>query len=78
MTQKNEIGQAVKQVLERYFRDLDGELPNAVYDMVSTHVEHAMLETVMEYAKGNQTLAANILGINRNTLRRKLTTYRLL
>jgi Fis family transcriptional regulator len=46
--------------------------------MVIANVECAMLEIVMEQTAGNQTLAAEMLGINRNTLRRKLTDYQLL
>ena len=57
---------------------LDGERPYDVYDMVLTQVERPMLEVVMRQVNGNQTLAAELLGINRNTLRRKLTEYDLL
>ncbi|CAG4884136.1 Putative Fis-like DNA-binding protein [Georgfuchsia toluolica] len=74
----NELHDCVKKTLNRYFRDLDGEAPHAVYDMVVSTVEKSMLEVVMGHADGNQTLAADILGINRNTLRRKLNDYRLL
>lgn len=74
----NELHDCVKKTLNRYFRDLDGETPHAVYDMVVSTVEKSMLEVVMRHAEGNQTLAADILGINRNTLRRKLNDYRLL
>ncbi|HUY04391.1 MAG TPA: helix-turn-helix domain-containing protein, partial [Rhodocyclaceae bacterium] len=49
-----------------------------IYDMVLRNVEHSMLELVMHKAEGNQTVAAEMLGINRNTLRRKLTEYDLL
>ena len=74
----NELHDCVKKTLNRYFRDLDGEAPHAVYDMVFSTVEKSMLEVVMHHADGNQTLAADILGINRNTLRRKLNDYRLI
>lgn len=74
----NELHDCVKKTLNRYFRDLDGEAPHAVYDMVVSTVEKSMLEVVMGHADGNQTLAADILGINRNTLRRKLNDYKLL
>ena len=73
----NELHDCVKKTLNRYFRDLDGEAPHAIYDMVISTVEKSMLEVVMHQADGNQTLAAAILGINRNTLRRKLTDYKL-
>jgi len=74
----NEIADCVRRTLNRYFRDLDGETPNAVYDMVLKNVEQSMFETVLRHAEGNQTAAAEMLGINRNTLRRKLTEYELL
>jgi Fis family transcriptional regulator, factor for inversion stimulation protein len=74
----NDISDCVKRTLNRYFRDLDGQTPHAVYDMVLQATEKPMLEVVMKQANGNQTVAAEMLGINRNTLRRKLTDYDLL
>ena len=74
----NELHDCVKRTLNRYFRDLDGQTPHAVYDMVLRNVEKPLLEVVMKQANGNQSAAADILGINRNTLRRKLTDYELL
>ena len=74
----NEIADAVVRTLDQYFRDLDGEKPGAIHDMVIRNVERPMLQFVLEQAKGNQTVAAEMLGINRNTLRRKLTDYELL
>jgi Fis family transcriptional regulator, factor for inversion stimulation protein len=74
----NELDDCVKRTLNRYFRDLDGNTPHAVYDMVLRSVEKPMLEVVMRQTDGNQSAAADILGINRNTLRRKLTDYDLL
>lgn len=78
MSRNNAIGDSVRRAIDRYFRDLDGEKPCAIYDMVLASVERAMLETVMRHADGNQTLAADMLGINRNTLRRKLDDHNLL
>lgn len=74
----NDLSDCVRRTLNRYFRDLDGERPSAVYDMVLASIEKPMLEVVMKQADGNQTVAAEILGINRNTLRRKLTDHGLL
>lgn len=78
MSRSSDISECVRRSLDRYFRDLDGEKPNDVYDMVLSQVERPMLEVVMRQVKGNQTLAAELLGINRNTLRRKLNEYDLL
>lgn len=74
----NEIADSVWRTLAQYFQDLDGEKPGAIYDMVIRNVERPMLEFVLRQANGNQSAAAAMLGINRNTLRRKLTEYDLL
>jgi len=74
----NDIADCVRRTLNRYFRDLDGEQPHAIYDMVMSCAEKPMLEVVMKQASGNQTVAAEMLGINRNTLRKKLTEHDLL
>ena len=74
----SEISDCVRRSLNRYFRDLDGQTPHAIYDMVLAAVERPMLEVVMKQAAGNQTVAAQMLGINRNTLRKKLTEHDLI
>ena len=73
----NEIADAVVRTLDQYFRDLDGEKPAAIYEMVLRSVERPMFEAVLQRTGGNQTLAASMLGINRNTLRKKLIDYKL-
>lgn len=78
MSRSNEIAESINRTLDQYFRDLDGEKPAAIYDMVMRTVERPMLEFVLRQTNGNQTAAAEILGINRNTLRRKLTEHELL
>ncbi|WP_148717103.1 helix-turn-helix domain-containing protein [Chitinolyticbacter meiyuanensis] len=72
------IAEAIAASLEQYFQDLDGEAPCAVYDMVLGRVEKPLLTLVLARVDGNQTRAAEVLGINRNTLRKKLQTYDLL
>jgi Fis family transcriptional regulator len=74
----NDLADCVRRTLNRYFRDLEDEKPTGIYDMVLQNVERSMLETILARADGNQTVAAEMLGINRNTLRRKLTEYELL
>ena len=71
----NELGRTVEKSLDEYFRRLDGEAPHGIYDMVINHVERALIATVMQRVGGNQTQAADMLGMNRNTLRTKLTKY---
>jgi Fis family transcriptional regulator len=75
---KAPLAACVKQSMERYFHDLNGEKTSGVYDMVISEVEKPLLEIVMRYVKSNQCKAAEILGINRNTLRKKLKQYKLL
>ncbi len=70
---ENDMARHVRKVLKEYFKDLDGEQPCAgMYDMVINCVEKPLLEMVLEHAGGNQTRAAEMLGINRNTLRKKM------
>ena len=68
----SEISECVRKSLEKYFKDLDGEHPRTVYDMMLKNVEKPMIEVVLHHAEGNQTVAAKWLGINRNTLRKKI------
>ena len=78
MKRSNDISDCITGALETYFRDLDGEMPGQIYDMVIKSVERPMLEVILQQAGGNQTLAAEMLGINRNTLRKKITDHQLL
>ena len=77
MSKKN-IQDCIRDNLEGYFHDLRGAEPHALYDMVVNAVERPMLEVVMQRAEGNQSKAAEWLGINRNTLRRKLLEHKLI
>jgi len=75
---KQSIEECVRKSLEKFFRDLDGEPARNVLEMVVLTVEKPILEMAMEQALGNQSVAAEILGINRNTLRKKLHQHGLL
>jgi Fis family transcriptional regulator len=77
MSRSNELSDCVRRSLDRYFKDMDGEKPTSIYDMVLRNVEKPMIETVLGRAEGNQTLAAEMLGINRNTLRKKMQQLRI-
>ena len=72
---RNEIGRSIEHSLDEYFRKLDGEPASGIYDMVIGHVERTVLASVLTRAGGNQTQAADMLGMNRNTLRTKLSKY---
>lgn len=75
MIEENEIAACLRRSLNRYFKDLDGEQPQKIYDMVLSAVEKPLLVYILDHADGNQTRAADILGINRNTLRKKLREH---
>jgi Fis family transcriptional regulator len=77
MSRHNELHDAVKRSLERYFKDMDGEKPTSIYDMVLKNVEKPMIELVLGQAEGNLTQAATMLGIDRNTLRKKMQLLRI-
>ena len=75
---KNHIEECIRASLEEYFKDLRGAEPHSVHAMVLNAVEKPLLEVVMRQAEGNQSKAAQWLGLNRNTLRRKLTDHKLI
>ena len=74
---KDPLCQCVRRSLKRYFRDMNGEQPTNLYHMVVSEIEKPLLEIVMEQSESNQTRASQILGINRNTLRKKLKQHKL-
>ncbi|MDB5866576.1 MAG: Fis family transcriptional regulator [Betaproteobacteria bacterium] len=75
MISDNEMARVVRRAIDVYFRDLDGERASGVYDMVINCVEKPLLESVLHRVQGNQTHAAQMLGINRNTLRKKMKAH---
>ncbi len=76
MQEENEIARYVRKAVNEYFKDLDGEEPScAMFNMVMNCVEKPLIETVLIHAEGNQTRAAELLGINRNTLRKKIQEH---
>lgn len=77
MSKKN-IEECVRASLDGYFRDLRGTEPDGMYDMMVRVVEKPLLEVVMQHADNNQSRAAQWLGLNRNTLRKKLQDHKLL
>ena len=78
MSSPKHIQECVRDNLESYFRDLGGETPDGMYDMLVHLVEKPLLEVVMQQADNNQSRAAQWLGLNRNTLRKKLLEHKLL
>lgn len=73
---ENDMARYVRRALKEYFNDLDGETPCCeLYDMVMNCVEKPLIEIVLEQVGGNQTRAAEMLNINRNTLRKKMQLH---
>lgn len=68
----------VETAMSNYFKHLDGQPVSDVYQMVMSEIEAPLLEQVMKYVRNNQTKAAQLLGLNRGTLRKKLKQYGLL
>ena len=77
-TQTQSLRDCVTTTMENYFRHLDGQVVNDVYDMVLQEIEAPLLEVVMKNTRQNQTKASELLGLNRGTLRKKLKRYSLL
>lgn len=72
---KQPIRRSVQSALELYLGDLNGHKVNDLYHVVLSEIEPAILDVVMKHVEGNQTHAAELLGINRGTLRKKLRMY---
>ena len=74
---KKNLPDNIDTLLDQYFNDLDGDKPTALYEMVINTVEKPLLLYIMNKTEGNQSKAAKMLGLNRNTLRKKLKQYNL-
>lgn len=72
------LRQCVEHALEQYFSHLDGQSTNDLYQLVLNEVEAPLLEAVMSYTRNNQSKTADMLGLNRGTLRKKLKQYDML
>jgi Fis family transcriptional regulator len=72
------LRKVTEEALRNYFASLNGLKPKELYTLVLSEVEAPLFKSVMNYTGGNQSRAAQILGINRGTLRKKLRTYGLL
>ena len=75
---KKQIEECIRVSLDGYFKDLRGTEPDRMYDMMVRVVEKPLLEVVMQQADQNQSRAADWLGLNRNTLRKKLVEHKLI
>ncbi len=78
MSKNQNLQDCVRSNLATFFNDLNGTDPANLYDMLVQAVEKPLLEVVMEQAQHNQSRAAQWLGLNRNTLRKKLLEHQLI
>ena len=78
MSERQSIEACIRANLEEYFLDLEGDDPTGLYDMLLKVMEKPLLDVVMQRAGQNQSRAADWLGLNRNTLRKKLVEHDLL
>ncbi len=69
------LSQCVERAVKDYFEQLEGHPAANLYDMLLSEVEAPLLKATLEYTHGNQSRAAEMLGLNRGTLRKKLKTY---
>jgi len=69
------LSDSVREAMEKYFNDLDGHEPNELYDLFLAQVEKPLFEKVMAHTGGNVSRAAQVLGLNRGTLRNRLKKY---
>jgi Fis family transcriptional regulator len=69
------LSQHVRLAVEQYLHKLEGHSANGLYDMVLREVERPMLEAVLEFCGHNQSKAAQVLGLSRSTLRKKMTQH---
>ena len=74
---KQNLPDNIDTLLDQYFNDLDGGQASAIYEMVINTIEKPLLLYIMNKTEGNQSKAAKMLGLNRNTLRKKLKQYNL-
>lgn len=74
---ENEIASCIRKAIGGYLNDLDGEKPGNLYSMVIQSVEKPLIEIAIQHTNGNQTQAADLLGINRNTLRQKMKQFQI-
>ena len=74
-TKASPLRTQAKIAIKNYLSQLNGNDVDDMYELVLSEIEAPMLEEVMQYTRGNQTRAANLLGINRGTLRKKLKKY---
>jgi len=69
------LQQAVKECVEQYFEDMHDQIPQDLYSLFLSQVEPPLIRVVLRKCRNNKSQAADILGMNRNTLRKKMNLY---
>lgn len=69
------LRECVRGALRYYLSNMGGHDVSGLYRMVLDEVERPMIQTVLEHTNGNQSQAAQMLGISRSTLRKKLKDH---
>lgn len=72
------LGNHIELVVREYFDNLKEQQPTQLYDLMLLQFEKPLISVVLEYTRGNQSKTAEILGLNRGTLRKKMKTHQLL
>lgn len=71
------LGHSVSDCLDDFFGTLNGHAPKNLYDLFLEQVEPPLLRATLRYCHGNQSRAAEMLGLNRATLRKKLKQHKI-
>lgn len=69
------LSQHIEKAMKTYLKDLEGHPPIKLYSLFIEEVERPFFKVVMEYVKGNISHAAQLLGVNRATLKKRLDKY---
>lgn len=69
------LSEHVRAAVERYFQQLEGCQANNLYDLVLHEMERPLIETVLRQCGHNQSKAAQLLGLSRSTLRKKMVQH---
>ena len=69
------LRQHVKNTIRRYLQDMGNTAPENLYQILLSEIEPPLIEEILKCTGGNQSRAADMLGITRNTLRTKMQRY---
>ena len=70
------LATAVERHLERWLDAFDGtDMPTGIYHRILAEVEKPLIRRILQATRGNQIRAAEMLGLNRNTLRKKIRDH---